>query len=551
LKAPIYTGTQLLIKRIKSILSEPHIYLSIILATLVIGSVSISSSITSTVHSGLGLYVNLNLYEIDTENHRVVDITEVLERQNISMYVEVNAIAPPRFEGDVVTLHWSYSRASRKFFIPLKNWIAVARDWVSTIESRGGDVRNTYSGLILRIIIFNEASREVFFQFYDSISYIPYEIASGKSLAITIHAIRNSAKASYLETSYVQNLVRVGFHVVETNASYSPYTIIRVPVLRVTPENLTSQLPSSYFKNVNGKLYVKTPIMIVRNDLNENNTSGTIGMSINIGVGTARTGVYPTFTVGVDIFSKINNGIVPSVTLWKGSGFTWGGTSYYFGYNHIVPPNTARWIWVWARPVYTVYNTYNCGPFNCVPWYDEVEAIIADILTEGSTILGGSESGLPHQSLINMLFNGTTLKRLIIPGTHLSNGDLEPGEYVALEQIFNYYDTCDADFEVGIPVGAITALACGALGTPVAGAACSAFLSRFGVSLSMEGGSAFVTGNLVNQGDIPEIPNDHNVLELIDVAFSKFRYKVDPPWWCWWCSPCYYNVTIGIYFSCK
>lgn len=201
--------------------------------------------------------------------------------------------------------------------------------------------------------------------------------------------------------------------------------------------------------------------------------------------------------------------------------------------------------------MYRVYRTYNCDPHNCVPWYDEVEAVITDVLTEGSTILGGRENGLPHQTLMDMLFNGSVLRHLSIPGTLLSDGDLDPGEYIALEQIFDYYDACNSDFEIGMPVGAIAALACSTPGTPVAGAACVAFTSGFEISLSMEGGSMMMTGNLVNHGDVPNVPGDYNVPELVYIALSKFRYKVDPPWWCQWCSPCYYNVTTGIYFKCR
>lgn len=199
-------------------------------------------------------------------------------------------------------------------------------------------------------------------------------------------------------------------------------------------------------------------------------------------------------------------------------------------------------------------KTYNCGPFNCIPtnnWYYEVEAVVTDVLTDGSTILGECKNELPHQSLMSTLFNGSVLKQLSIPGTLLSDDDLDPGEYITLEQIFNYYDVCNSDFEIGVPVGAMAALACGALDIPVAGATCRAFTSGFEISLSVDGGSIMVTSNLVSHGYVSDILGDYNVPESVYVALSKLGIK-----WIYCSGVCgvlhsYYNVTVETYFRCK
>ncbi|HWQ17565.1 MAG TPA: hypothetical protein VNL13_07025 [Sulfolobales archaeon] len=124
---------------------------------------------------------------------------------------------------------------------------------------------------------------------------------------------------------------------------------------------------------------------------------------------------------------------------------------------------------------------------------DDVENVIGDMITSGSTILGGANWGLLHSELMNMLFSGTNETQLSIPGTFLEDGDLDPGEYVALEQIFSYFDKCRHDFEIGVPAGAIAALCiCAALGLQTGGAACTVavtFASTFQLSISAEGAS--------------------------------------------------------------
>ncbi|MFN3268915.1 MAG: hypothetical protein ACK416_06630, partial [Zestosphaera sp.] len=230
--------------------------------------------------------------------------------------------------------------------------------------------------------------------------------------------------------------------------------------------------------------------------------------------------------------------------------------TYLFTKSLLLEPLKSGWLWMWARPVYRIYKVYEVISFPCstVNYIgDDVENVIGDVLTSGLTIVGDREWELPHSELMKMFFNGTEMKKLVIPDTSLADGDLDPGESVALEHIFKYFDKCPHDFEIGIPAGSIAALVmCGALGLPTGGSACLAaiaFASAFQLSLSAEGSSIYVTGGIDNYGDYPGISGDYNVPEIVYVAVSKYQYKVDPPWWCFWCSPCYFNVPAGIYFK--
>lgn len=103
------TATKLVkILEITSINKKSLVITTITIAILIVSIVASLLAINTVGSSGL--YVRLKLYEVDVVNHRVIDVTEVLEKQNVSMYVEVNAIAPPQFREDVVTLHRSLER---------------------------------------------------------------------------------------------------------------------------------------------------------------------------------------------------------------------------------------------------------------------------------------------------------------------------------------------------------------------------------------------------------------------------------------------------------
>ncbi|MEZ0290877.1 MAG: hypothetical protein ABWJ42_07310, partial [Sulfolobales archaeon] len=317
-------------------------------------------------------------------------------------------------------------------------------------------------------------------------------------------------------------------------------------VARITTEDLQQYLPSDYFTYSNNKLYVKIPVLVVYNQLSY---SGVIGPGINIGAMGARTAeVRLTFATG-EIISKLRNAEFPSVN-FELKDASWGGY-YYFGNILYVPPDEARWVYIWGRPRYELWDVWVCyRDDGCYHVRDEVIAVVEDVLVSGSTILGGESSGLPHPAIMDLFFRGTNETLLQVPGTLTSDGDLDVGEYIAFGQIFEYYDTCGSDiiskFKVGIPVGSLVALAvCSALGIPTGGKACAvamAFVAAFQLSLGV------VTGGLENLGE--DLGRGYNVHEVVYIRLSSYNYQVPPPWRCFWCSPCVYKVPAGIYFRC-
>lgn len=305
-------------------------------------------------------------------------------------------------------------------------------------------------------------------------------------------------------------------------------------------ETFAEALPSDYFIVVDGVTYVKTPILIAENDLPS--YSGTVTASINIGMSNEAIGIYPTYTVGPNIGEALKHpasSTFPSVTLWKGNGIVWGGETYTYGTTLVLSPSrNTGWVWIFTRPYLEVYSVY-LVVVGGEPTYlhDEVTAAITDVLIEGDSIVGNYTYDLPVDSLLENFFAGTN-------ETYVTT--LAPRESKTLESIFQNYDTCGADFEVGIPVGAMVA-AVVSLVAPIASPV-AAGIAGFQVSISAVGASIWIYGNIVNQGDLSDVPGDYNVYEGVYMRISRHKYKVDPPWWCPWCSPCYYDAPAGIYF---
>jgi len=181
---------------------------------------------------------------------------------------------------------------------------------------------------------------------------------------------------------------------------------------------------------------------------------------------------------------------------------------------------------MWARPVIGFYKVYDM-------WLgyvgDEVQGIVSDVYVSGSDIQGGYTYGAPSQTIMNMLFNGTSLNFVTI---------LAPNQGITLSKLFNAYGS---DFEIGLPIGSLLAsaacLAINATAGGIGGIACEVavmFTETIGVSLSAYGSNVYITGFIQNVGDSPFISNDYNTVEGIYVAVSNYKYilnshQVNPP----------------------
>ncbi len=502
---------------------------------------------------GPGILLTLKLYDFDAEGGRFVDVTPtILNDPDVLMYIEVDAVVLPSFKwgDDKVTIIKTTAKPKETIFVESSELLEISKEWIHVYGLRSGNPEETYSGLIIRLFIYNGTSGDVLFEAYDSVSYKPIEITRGKSLRVMMSLVRGSPQPielnGYHDVVTRYEASRAGIEEIVESSRCGIWWIERDPVVIIGPNRLTTQLPSDYFNNVDGVLYVKTPVLIVKNSYSY---SGVVAAFILIGTRSGSIGVYPTLAMG-QILDPIASGITPSLTLRKGSGFTWGGSSYDYGRTLVVNPLQDRWAWIWARPIFTIYEVYRATCTSSgsekirVYLHDEAEHLITNILTSGIEIVGGSSDGLPHNNLMQMFFNGTNLIRLQIPDTWTANGDLDPGESTTFRRIFRYFDTCGADFKVGIPVGVMAALGiCSALGYSPGAPACAAaiaFASAFQISLSIQGSSISINGGIENLGE--ENGVGYDVTEYVYMAISRYQYGDA-------IGTCSYNVPAGIYLD--
>lgn len=142
--------------------------------------------------------------------------------------------------------------------------------------------------------------------------------------------------------------------------------------------------------------------------------------------------------------------------------------------------------------------------------------------------------GAPPSSILNNLFSSSTMQYM---------KTMAPG--ICYQFNFSKIDTCSADMEIGIPVGAIAALIgctilAGSLGitcTSATATVLATFLSGLGVDVNVEGASMYVAYSVCNRG--ASSISVFNVPEDIYAAFSSIQYVAQGSY--------SYHIPIGIY----
>jgi hypothetical protein len=310
----------------------------------------------------------------------------------------------------------------------------------------------------------------------------------------------------------------------------------------VKPENLTSTLPPDFFSYTeNGVLVMKTPIAILYNNIKSNSSSAGVGLGVAIVYQGAAIDFKLTYGFG-NIYEKISKGLAPDATVTI-VGATIRGRHY--GFVLVVFADAMRWGWIyiWGRPVTEFLKLYTCywvpeiSSYTCYYDKDEVRAYMAYVWLTSSEINGGAIGTKPPDSIMNNLSSGITMqfvKTLQPPSSSL--------DCIQLENIFRGIDTCGADVEIGIPVGAIVAVLGCMLAEPLGITSASAtiliaFLSGLGVDINMEGSSMFIYGSICNQGACSS--STYNVPEYVYIALSNIQYVAQ--------GSCTYRIPIGIY----
>ena len=288
------------------------------------------------VPSNPQIVINLEFLKKDPSTGKLVDASGILNSKDVMVELQVNAIAPPTEKEDIITLHSGVYAGKGPIVISSPLFQNLSREWISIYKSRSVDPSSAYSGLIIRAIAFNTTSRQMIFQIYDSISYSPYQVANGNSLFVTIQAENSSSKALSIDTSYSKSVM------LSSKAEEKQIGIdsrVEKLVAQITPENLTSYLPSDYFMNVNGKLYMKVPVLILNNSYAYSSTETMFLVFQDLSTKNRNSIVtYPTFSTTGNILDSIKNGQLPNVNFYMGSSYIWGGNTYNFIEGGLIPP---------------------------------------------------------------------------------------------------------------------------------------------------------------------------------------------------------------------
>jgi hypothetical protein len=531
-----------------------------LLVLAIVASITLPPVLTALIAAEPGLYLELRFSKPSERGY--LDETDLLKAsRDVVFCARLEAVVPP--PRDLELLFFKCFKGATTIHVPYRVLERVAGEWFSLLRERKvpeGVTHEHIFGLLMRVLVINTTSNEVL---YDVIDSIPLRVGDfAKPLAVKyivfarkgVYQVDYKKIGTYLVKTESAVVADTGLELAYRNAiepygsewrcSGYQYAICYELVARVTPEDMQSYLPPDYFRLENNRLYMKTPILIVENPYYY---SGVVSASISIVFTDAKLQLRFVFAPG-EIINKLMNAEYPSVNFQLG-GPTWGGTSYYYYDALILQPEEAGWLYVWARPIQEYLRVYYCSFNACSYVGDEVRSLVTDMLVSGTTILGGEERGLPHPVIMDSFYKGTNLTALSVPGTLISDGKLDPGESVALQQIIEHYDTCGSGFEVGISMALLARAVCAALGIPTGGTACTvaiAFAAAFAASLEYEPPNVYIDGGLKNHGNSEGI--GYNVPEYVYMRISRYKYEKPPGWQCFWCSPCTYDAPAGLYF---
>ena len=267
------------------------------------------------------------------------------------------------------------------------------------------------------------------------------------------------------------------------------------------------------------------------------------GVTGSISIETTNTfGFYATIAYGYDIKAKAENGDYGSIslTLYKSDGATYTNKAYF--YREVsISGEEKEYIYIIAKPVYALYKEYlvvydpNTGiiVYKTPTGDEKIRTFVADVQVINENIVGNVKSGLsPNSNITDWFFEGVYLDHLYLPG-ELADGDLDPGETVALPQILSHYDIHQVGFSIGVPIGAVLAYALSSVGLE----AIAPVIAGFVVSLNyIQEDSIYVSGGLNNLGK--ELVGGYDVSENVYIAISNYVFS----------SPSGdYNVPAGLY----
>jgi hypothetical protein len=406
----------------------------------------------------------------------------------------------------------------------------VAEGWVRFEEKRGPVRRDSGTAVQLNLWIFNKTSGEVVQRVSYYYTYSPKGILEGeeRTYRVKIAVPKKAGKASGSE---IETSIRV--------ASGCPVYFYWKPVYRITPNTYVQlgESPEVYDHLLwrDGTWYIRTPLLTIYNPY----------PSSPISVAMFRSNTWTWFYVAIGISFEVEKKLKNNIDITGGLSdkVYLGGISrdMKVSFAEIVS-NIQSWeeayIWIWTRPVFTFYHEYyvDCSGYETYTGYDKVDFFVQDVAKIYNPELkvyyieGGERRERLPSFIRDWIFNSTLTE-------YVSTYALRPSQAILLGDFLEVYvDTCQADFEV--PIG------------PVLSAAVRRVAAHL-LPLSVMIGPSISWGESETVYVSGVIQNDGQYHEYLYIRKSKLSYRKDPPWWCLWCSPCYYKIPVSLFIESR
>ena len=461
--------------------------------------------------------------ELYNERGRPITILGALSKPvELEVFAQVYAITPPDDPG---VLREVYKGRVRGLTLRLEARGVlrdVAEGWVRFEERRGPVSRDSETAVQLNLWIVNRTSGEVVQRVSYYYTYSPKGVLEGEERAYRVKiAVPKKAKGADIR-------------VADGCRGYFEWR----PVYMITPTTYTQvDGPPEVYNHLlwrDGTWYIRTPLLTIYNPLSSLNSISAFIISDDY------TWFYAAIGIGFEVERKLKNG---DVTGGLSGKVYLGGKSLDMKVSFVrivesVQPWEEAYIWIWARPVYIFYREYRV---DCIgearTGHEKVDFFVQDVVKTYDSQLkvyyieGGDRRERLPSFIREWMFNDTLTEYVYMYA-------LRPDWSTLLCDLLEVFvDTCSADSKVSI--------------APVLSAAVQRVAPHL-APLSVMIGPSIPWGasetELYFRGFIK---NNGQYYEYLYIRQSKLPYRKDPPWWCLWCSPCYYKVPVSLYIESR
>jgi hypothetical protein len=473
---------------------------------------------------------HLELY--DERGRPITGLGALSKPAELEVFAQVYAITPPDDPDVLKEVHKDKVRGLTLRLEARGALKDVAEGWVRFEEKRGPVARDSETAVQLNLWIVNKTSGEVVQRVSYYYTYSPKGILEGEERAHKVKiAVPKKAKGAS------ESEIEANIRGVVTGC----FGFYWKPVYRITPDTYVQVGgPPEVYNHLlqrDGTLYIRTPLLTIYNPL-----SSSSPISASIEYGSERyTWFYVTIGIGFEVEKKLRGG---DITGGLSGNVYLGGKSLDMRVSFTdlvsnVQPWEEAYIWIWARPVYIFYHEYfvnYCAGHEAYIGYDKVDFFVQDVVKTYDSqrrvyYIEGGVRREPLPSFIREWIFNSALTEYVYTDT------LGPNQARRLRDILEtYVDTCQADFEV--PPAPVLAAAVRRVATHLVPLAVM-------ISPSVSWGESetrYIGGTIKNEGQY---------YEYLYMRQSNLTYRKDPPWWCFWCSPCYYKIPVSLYIESR